>query len=147
MEHAPILTAPALTRRAQRASLRRRIAAVAAFGAVLAAAAFAVVLGRQAAATAARPALPPPHAVEAVVLNGGSSAAARSVAARLRTLSYRVVAAGRASSLGAPRTEVFFPPGGRAICARLAERIGAPVQPLPGGTDPRRCVVVAGPAG
>jgi hypothetical protein len=40
---------------------------------------------------------------------------------------------------------VYFPPGGEAVATRLAKQLAVPVQPLPGGTDPRRLVVIVGP--
>ena len=131
---------------------RRRIAVLAAFAGVIAAAALVVVLARHGStpktseAAASASTLPAPWAVRVVVLNGsGDIVYTRSVASRIQALSYRVVHVGKASSFTYPQTEVYFPPGGEPVCTRLAQQIGVPVQPLPGGTDPHRCVVVVGP--
>jgi hypothetical protein len=95
---------------------------------------------------AAESALPAPWSVKVEVLNGsGDIVYTRSVASRIQALSYRVVHVGRASSFDYLQTAVYFPPGGEAVCTHLARQLGAPVQPLPGGDDPRRCVVVVGP--
>jgi len=133
-------------------SPRRRVAAVAAFAAVVVAAVVAIVLAatsskQQISAAAANAAsLPAPWAVKVVVLNGsGDIVYTRSVASRVQALSYRVVHVGRASSFNYPQTTAYYPPGGEGVCTRLAQQLGVPVQPLPGGTDPRRCVVVVGP--
>jgi hypothetical protein len=52
---------------------------------------------------------------------------------------------GRATSFNYLQTQVYFPPGGESIGVRLAKELGVPVQPLPGGRDPRRLVVIVGP--
>jgi urease beta subunit len=41
-------------------------------------------------------------------------------------------------------TAVYFEPGGEAYGRRLAEQLGVPARPLPGGNKPRRLVVIAG---
>ncbi|HXY80868.1 MAG TPA: LytR C-terminal domain-containing protein [Gaiellaceae bacterium] len=130
----------------------RRLAAVAAIGALVLAATLAVVLARSSPAkkpakTVAAPAtLPAPWTIKVVVLNGsGDIVFTRSVASRIQALSYQVVDVGRASSFTYPQTEVYYPPGGEAIGLRLAKQLGAPLQPLPGGNDPRRLVVIVGP--
>jgi hypothetical protein len=133
-------------------SPRRRMYALAAFAAVVVAAVVAVVLGQsgsnsQASAAAANAAaLPAPWAVKVVVLNGsGDIVYTRSVASRVQALSYQVTHVGRATSFSYPQTVVYYPPGGEPVCTRLAQQLDVPVQPLPGGTDPRRCVVIVGP--
>ncbi|HYA09661.1 MAG TPA: LytR C-terminal domain-containing protein, partial [Gaiellaceae bacterium] len=129
----------------------RRVGAVAAIGALVLAAVLAVVLAMRGPAKPTKPAaapatLPAPWTIKVVVLNGsGDIVFTRSVASRIQALSYRVVDVGRASSFTYPQTEVYYPPGGRAIGLRLAKQLGAPLQPLPGGTDPRRLVVIVGP--
>ena len=129
----------------------RRLAAVGAVGAAVLAASLAVVLAQsptQKAAASGVPqtALPAPWAIKVVVLNGsGDIVWTRHVASRIQALSYRVTHVGRAGSFNYPQTQVYFPPGGQAIGLRLAEQLGAPLQPLPGGTDPRRLVVIVGP--
>ena len=44
-----------------------------------------------------------------------------------------------------PQTQVYYPPGGQAIGERLAKQLDVPMQPLPGGNDPKRLVVIVGP--
>jgi len=130
----------------------RRLLAVAAVGAAVLALTLAVVLAAQshnhrvAATTAKVATLPPPWAVEVVVLNGsGDIVWTRQVASRIQALSYRVTHVGKAGTFNYPQTQVYFPPGGQAIGMRLARQLGAPLQPLPGGTDPRRLLVIVGP--
>jgi hypothetical protein len=130
----------------------RRLAAVGAIGLAVLAGVLAVVLAKspakQQASTAAAAAatLPAPWAIKVVVLNGsGDIVYTRSVASRVQALSYRVTHVGRASSFNYPQTQVYYPPGGEAIGLRLAKQLGVPVQPLPGGTDPRRLVLIVGP--
>jgi hypothetical protein len=80
------------------------------------------------------------------VLNGsGDIVFTRTVASRIQALSYRVVKVGRAATFNYPQTAVYYPPGAEAIATRLAKDLDVPVQPLPGGTDPRRLVVIVGP--
>jgi LytR cell envelope-related transcriptional attenuator len=130
----------------------RRLAAVGAIGLAMLAAVLAVVLAQGAPkpkaslAAAAAATLPAPWAIKVVVLNGsGDIVYTRSVASRVQALSYRVTRVGRASSFNYPQTQVYYPPGGEAIGVRLAKQLGVPVQPLPGGTDPRRLVLIVGP--
>ena len=129
----------------------RRLAAVGAVGLAVLAASLAVVLAQshpaKPAATAAKLAtLPPPWAIKVVVLNGsGDIVWTRQVASRIQALSYRVTHVGRAGSFNYPQTQVYFPPGGQAIGLRLAKQLDAPLLPLPGGSDPRRLVVIVGP--
>ena len=81
-----------------------------------------------------------------VVLNGsGDIVFTRSVASRIQALSYKVIDVGRAATFTYTQTQVYYPPGGEAIGLRLAKQLGAPLQPLPGGKDPRRLVVIVGP--
>jgi len=130
----------------------RRLVAVAAVGAAVLALTLAVVLAAQshnhkvAASTAKVATLPPPWAIKVVVLNGsGDIVWTRSVASRIQAMSYRVTHVGKAASFNYPQTQVYFPPGGQAIGMRLAKELDAPLQPLPGGTDPRRLLVIVGP--
>jgi hypothetical protein len=130
----------------------RRLAAVGAIGFAVLAAVLAVVLAQspskpQASTGAAAAAtLPAPWAIKVVVLNGsGDIVYTRSVASRVQALSYRVTHVGRASSFNYPQTQVYYPPGAEAIGLRLAKQLGVPVQPLPGGNDPRRLVLIVGP--
>jgi len=131
----------------------RRLAAFAAVAALVAAGVIAVELARPgapdkptAAASVAAASLPAPWAIKVVVLNGsGDYVWTRQVASRIQALSYRVVKVGKATSFDYPQTQVFYPPGADAIATRLAKQLGVPIQPLPGGLDDRRLVVVVGP--
>jgi hypothetical protein len=130
----------------------RRLGAVAAIGVAVLAAVLAVVLARstpkQKASTAASHAatLPAPWAIRTVVLNGsGDIVYTRSIASKVQALGYKLTHVGKASSFGYLQTVVYYPPGGEAIGLRLAKQLGVPVQPLPGGLDPRRLVVIVGP--
>jgi len=130
----------------------RRLGAVAAIGALIVAAALAVVLAqggstkKPSVAAAAAATLPAPWAINVVVLNGnGDYVWTRQVASRIQALSYRIAKVGKATAFNYPQTEVYYPPGAQAIAIRLAKQLGVPVQPLPGGLDPRRLVVIVGP--
>jgi transcriptional regulator with XRE-family HTH domain len=134
------------------ASPLRRVLAVAAFAAVVTAATLAIVLAQSSSGTkpstaaSAASALPPPWAIKVEVLNGsGDYVYTRSVASRIQALSYRITHVGKATSFNYPQTQVYYPPGGEAVCTRLAQQIDVPIQPLPGGNDPRRCLVIVGP--
>lgn len=132
----------------------RRFGAITAFAALVLAAVLAIAFARSeskppakastSAATAA--ALPAPWAIKVVVLNGsGDIVHTRTIASHVQALGYRITHVGKATSFNYPQTEVYFPPGGEAIGVRLAKQLDVPVQPLPGGTDPRRLVVIVGP--
>ena len=130
----------------------RRLAAVGAIGLAVLAGVLAVVLAQSSSkqtpsvAAAAAATLPAPWAIKVVVLNGsGDIVYTRSVASRVQALSYKVTHVGRASSFNYPQTQVYYPPGAEAIGVRLAKELGVPVQPLPGGLDPRRLVLIVGP--
>lgn len=130
----------------------RRLGAVAAIGAVVLALVLAIVLARGSGAkepaTAASNAatLPAPWAIRTVVLNGsGDIVYTRSVASQIQALGYKVTHVGKASSFTYLQTEVYYPPGGEAIGLRLAKELGVPMQPLPGGLDAKRLVVIVGP--
>jgi hypothetical protein len=128
----------------------RRLAAVGAIGLAVLAGVLAVVLAQNSpntdASTAAAATLPAPWAITVVVLNGsGDIVSTRSLASKVQAMGYRVTHVGRASSFNYPQTQVYYPPGGEAIGLRLAKQLGVPVQPLPGGDDSRRLVVIAGP--
>lgn len=131
----------------------RRFGAITAFAALVLAAVLAVAFARNeskpskgSASAAAASALPAPWAIKVVVLNGsGDIVHTRTVASHVQALGYRITYVGRASSFNYPQTEVYFPPGGEAIAVRLAKQLDVPVQPLPGGNDPRRLVLIVGP--
>jgi LytR cell envelope-related transcriptional attenuator len=131
-----------------------RFATMAAFAGLVLAAVLAVAFARDGSQQAAKPSasaaaastLPAPWAIEVVVLNGsGDIVYTRTVASRIQAMSYRIEKVGRASSFNYPQTQVYYPPGGEAIAERLAKQLDVPIQPLPGGHDPRRLVVIVGP--
>jgi LytR cell envelope-related transcriptional attenuator len=132
----------------------RRFGAITAFAALVLAAVLAIAFARNeskptpkpSAAAAAASALPAPWAIKVVVLNGsGDIVHTRTVASHVQALGYRITHVGKATSFNYPQTEVYFPPGGEAIGVRLAKQLDVPVQPLPGGDNPRRLVVIVGP--
>ncbi len=99
------------------------------------------------ATTAVLPTLPAPWTIKVPVLNGsGDIVATRQLASRVQALGYDVTHVGRANNFRYTQTTVFYPPRGKPIALRLAKQICAEIAPLPGGTDPRRLVVIAGPA-
>jgi LytR cell envelope-related transcriptional attenuator/helix-turn-helix protein len=134
-------------------NLWRRLGAVAAIGLAVLSAVLAVVLARQPpsggkppSGSANAPMLPAPWAIKTVVLNGsGDIVYTRSVASRIQALGYKVTHVGKASTFTYLQTAVYYPPDGKAIGLRLAKQLGVPMQPLPGGLDPRRLVVIVGP--
>jgi transcriptional regulator with XRE-family HTH domain len=135
-----------------RSSRWRRLAAAGIFAAVVVAAVLAVALARG--DRAAKPGgiarsastLPAPWAIKVDVLNGsGDIVYTRRIASRIQAWSYRVTHVGKASSFNYPQTQVYYPPGGEAVCTQLAQQLDVPVQALPGGDDPRRCIVIVGP--
>jgi hypothetical protein len=130
----------------------RRLGALGAIALAVLAGVLAVVLARNApqkkasTAAAAAATLPAPWTIKVVVLNGsGDIVYTRSVASKVQAAGYRVTHVGRASSFNYPQTQVYYPPSGEAIGLRLAKQLGVPVQPLPGGLDARRLVVIVGP--
>jgi len=136
------------------ASPLKRFGAITAFAALILAAVLAIAFARNEstpkpkASVAADSAstLPAPWAIKVVVLNGsGDIVYTRTVASRIQALSYRIQKVGKAASFNYPQTQVYYPPGGQAIGERLAKQLDVPMQPLPGGTDPRRLVVIVGP--
>ena len=81
-----------------------------------------------------------------MALNGsGDIVHTRTLASRVQALGYRIEHVGKATSFNYPQTEVYYPPGGEGIALRLAHQLDVPVQPLPGGADARRLVVIVGP--
>jgi len=130
----------------------RRISALAAIAALIVAAVLAVVLARggsrpkPSVAASSAATLPAPWAINVLVLNGnGDYVWTRQVASRIQALSYRIAKVGKATSFNYPQTEVYYPPGAQAIATRLAKQLEVPIQPLPGGLDARRLVVIVGP--
>jgi transcriptional regulator with XRE-family HTH domain len=90
--------------------------------------------------------LPKPWAIQVDVLNGaGDINWTRQTASRIQSLAYTVKKVGRADRFDYPRSAVYYSPGGRLIAVRLARQIGFVTRPLPGGTNPKRLVVIVGP--
>jgi transcriptional regulator with XRE-family HTH domain len=91
--------------------------------------------------------LPPPWRVSVDVLNGsGDINHTRRLADRVGSLAYHVATVRRADRFDYPETAVYYQPGGRAIAERLAAELDVATKPLPGGKDPRRLIVIVGPA-
>ncbi|HEX6491681.1 MAG TPA: LytR C-terminal domain-containing protein [Gaiellaceae bacterium] len=89
--------------------------------------------------------LPPTWKLTVDVLNGGGDIYyTRAVASRVGALGYRIERVAPANRFDYPDTAVYFEPGGDAYAARLAQQLGVQSRPLPGGTNPRRLVVIAG---
>jgi hypothetical protein len=97
-------------------------------------------------AAAPGPSLPPPAAITVDVLNGsGDINWTQKTATSIAVLGYKVGRVARATRFDYRRTVVYFEPGGQALAERLARALGVLTQPLPGGTNPRRLVVIVGP--
>lgn len=91
--------------------------------------------------------LPPPWRISVDVLNGsGDINHTRRIADRIGSLAYHIATVRRADRFDYPETAVYYQPGGRTIAARLAAELGVATKPLPGGKDPRRLIVIVGPA-
>jgi LytR cell envelope-related transcriptional attenuator len=127
-----------------------RILAVAALAATFAVVAVALADPRLAAnevSGGAAATLPPPWRVSVDVLNGsGDINHTRRIADRIGALAYQVARVRHADRFDYPETAVYYQPGGKAIARRLAANLGAETRALPGGDDPRRLVVIVGPA-
>jgi transcriptional regulator with XRE-family HTH domain len=126
-----------------------RIVVLIAVAATLGALVSAVVWphGHAAAPTAAAGSqLAPPWKIAVDVLNGGGDINfTRQVASRIGALGYHIERVARANRFDYPQTAVYFEPGGETIGLRLARQLGVPLKPLPGGRNPSRLVVIAGP--
>jgi transcriptional regulator with XRE-family HTH domain len=93
----------------------------------------------------ARPPLPAPWKLNVDVLNGGGDIYyTRALASKIGALGYKIHRVARADRFDYPDNVVYFEPGGEAIGRRLAAQLGVDARPLPGGTNPRRLVVIAG---
>ena len=100
--------------------------------------------GRHAAAPSST--LPPPWKIAVDVLNGsGDINYTRAVASHIQSFGYRIGRVARAARFGQARTVIYYEPGGDTIAARLARQLGVATSPLPGGSNPRRLVVIVGP--
>jgi transcriptional regulator with XRE-family HTH domain len=142
-----------LPRGSVRRGLRGRLLVVAAVLAGVSALGAAFTLARErvdepppaVAATPAKP-LPPPWRISVDVLNGtGDIVRTRQVASQIGGLAYTIRHVGRADSFDYAQTAVYYERGGRANAIRLARSLGVITRPLPGGSNPRRLVVVVGP--
>ena len=92
------------------------------------------------------PRLIPTYKLTVDVLNGsGDIYYTRALASKIGGLGYKIKRVTKANRFDYPATVVYFEPGGEAFGKRLADQLGAEARPLPGGTNPRRLVVVAGP--
>jgi hypothetical protein len=129
-----------------------RVKALAAIGAIAFAVAFAVAIpalldpsgSSQSAATRG---LPAPWKISVDVYNGsGDIRYTRRVADRIGSMAYQIKHVGKAGRFDYPETAVYFPPGGERIGERLADELGVSARPLPAGKNPRRLVVIVGPA-
>lgn len=91
-------------------------------------------------------ALPPTWKFSVDVLNGGGDIYyTRALASKIGALGYKIKRVAKANRFDYPNTAVYFEPGGDAYGNRLAQQLGVQAKPLPGGTDPHRLVVIAGP--
>jgi hypothetical protein len=91
--------------------------------------------------------LTPPWKIPVDVLNGGGDINfTRQLATRIGSFGYRIERVTKAGRFGYSQTVVYFEPGGEALARRLEQQLGCgAVSPLPGGKDPHRLVVIAGP--
>jgi hypothetical protein len=129
-----------------------RVKALAAIAAIAFAVALAVAipafLDRSGSSqSAAARGLPAPWKISVDVYNGsGNIQYTRRVADRIGSMAYQIKHVGKAGRFDYPETAVYFPPGGERIGQRLADELGVSARPLPAGKNPRRLVVIVGPA-
>jgi transcriptional regulator with XRE-family HTH domain len=89
--------------------------------------------------------LPPTWKLSVDVLNGGGDIYyTRALASKIGALGYKIRRVTKANRFDYPDTAVYFEPGGDAYGARLGHQLGVEAKPLPGGSNPRRLVVIAG---
>jgi hypothetical protein len=91
--------------------------------------------------------LTPPWKLTVDVLNGGGDINfTRQLASKVGSFGYRIGHVTKAGRFDYRRTIVYFEPRGEAFARRLASQLGCgTVSPLPGGRNPKRLVVIAGP--
>lgn len=133
------------------ASTRGRLVAVAAIAALIAALLTAVGYSQLGDTATLKPLaktqteLPAPWQVNVDVFSGAHNVTAtRALASRIGALGYAIRHVRKAPQQNYGSTIVYYEPGGKTIAARLAQQLGTTTAPLPGGTDPRRLVVVVG---
>ena len=91
--------------------------------------------------------LPATWKISVDVLNGsGDMNYTRRVADRIGSKAYRIERVSRADRFDYPETAVYFHTGGGRIAERLADELQVAAKPLPGRGNPKRLVVVVGPA-
>ena len=89
---------------------------------------------------------PPPFRTSTLNFHGGGDIYyTRALASKIGALGYKIKRVAKANRFDYPSTAVYFEPGGDAYGNRLARQLGVQAKPLPGGTDPHRLVVIAGP--
>lgn len=138
-----------------RANPRKRLAVLGAAAASVAAFVAVFVLpGREqeqarkaeAARLQAEALLPKPWQIDVDVLNGsGNITFTRRTASQIGALGYHIARVRRANRFDYPRTTVYYEQGGYDVADRLARKLGVGTMPLPGGTNPKRLVVIVGP--
>jgi hypothetical protein len=107
-----------------------------------------VAFGRSTSPSAShKPTLLPPWKIPTDVLNGGGDINyTRQLASKIASFGYRIQHVTKATRFDYKHTTVYFEPGGEALAKRLVSQLGCgTTSPLPGGTNPRRLVVIAGP--
>lgn len=119
--------------------------------AIVAAVALALTVGLDGGGPSAKSraaSLPPPWKYAVDVLNGsGDINYTRQIASRVGAFGYRIQHVTKANRFDYRETAVYYEPGGATAADRLAKQIGCGTpKPLPGGTNPRRLVVIVGPA-
>jgi hypothetical protein len=127
---------------------RTRMVTAAAVVVVLAALGVALVGGFGGSGASKHPTrpLPPVWKLSVDVLNGGGDIYyTRALASKIGGLGYKIRRVTKANRFDYRDTAVYFEPGGDAYGARLAHQLGVEAKPLPGGNNPHRLVVIAGP--
>jgi hypothetical protein len=91
--------------------------------------------------------LPKPWEIAVDVRNGGGNITyTRQVASRIGALGYHIARVGRADRFDYNETAIYYEKGGEPVAERLSRELGGvPTKPLPGGDNPQRLVVIAGP--
>jgi hypothetical protein len=137
--------------RAPETTKRRLVVSIGAGVALVVAVAVAVLVPRLSAEESttgqAAAGLPPPWKVHVDVLNGsGDINYTRRIADQINAMAYRVDKVAKATRFDYPETAVYYPPGAVALAERLADELCVGTKPLPGGENPRRLLVIVGPA-